>query len=401
VDVLIITAIKEEYDATRAVLGRSDWTDHDSAGETPYATARHGALSVALARPTRMGGRSTAAITTTLTDRLKPTCLAMCGVCAGNPSDTAPGDVIVAAPAYEWDEGKHTGGGFLPAPEQFPQEIRWVRAVQDFVPDDLPSYGRATEQDAAVWILERLHKGQDPIRHPARKRYFTSATWAAQLAMLESTGLIVRLEGRYALTAKGLDTIRHMLSVDLDGPARLPFKVHAGPMASGSAVMAVPGVWDELAAHQRKVLALDMEAATVATIGHDKQVPHWLIAKGVSDHADDEKDDRFKAFAAKASAEVLFALLERLLTAPAAAAAPAARVPDRVRQEVVRQLRYLWQDIADIFGVPSYETRRFRAGDEPHDLWAWLEQRRRLTDLPGALDDIGRPDLAELLRPYA
>lgn len=398
-DVLIITALPEEYAAARAATS-SAWTEHDAGEEAPYLSTRHGSLSVALARPVRMGGRSTAAITTTLTDRLRPACLAMCGVCAGNPAETAPGDVIVAAPAYEWDEGKHTVDGLLPEPQQYPQDIRWARAVQEFDPTGLPSYGAATEEAAAVWILERLVKRQDPIRHPARRRYFTSATWAHQLGLLESTGLIVRHGGGYRLTSDGLDTIRHMLYVDLDGPSELPFAVHAGPMGSGSAVLAMPDVWPALAKHQRKILGLDMEAATIATIWHERQVPHWLVAKGVSDHADHDKDDRFKQFAARASAEVLFALLNRLLTPPAAAPGPAPRVPDRVRQEITRQLRYFWQDVADLFGVPSYETRRFRAGDEPHDLWSWLEQRRRLADLPGALDEIGRSDLAGLLRAY-
>jgi nucleoside phosphorylase len=396
VDVLIITAIKEEYDAARAVVGPSRWTDHDAGGEAPYATARFRSLSVALARPARMGGRSAAAITTTLADRLRPTCLAMCGVCAGNPGDTAPGDVVVAELSYEWDEGKHTARGYLPNPRQFPQDARWVRAAQEFTPSGLPSYGVATDQEATVWILERLHKEQDPRRHPARPRYFASARWDAHLEVLESSGLIVWQDDQFALTDKGSNHIQRILYGDVGGPDRLPFAVLAGPMASGSAVMAAPGVWAGLEAHQRDVLALDMEAATIATVANDRRVPHWLVAKGVSDHADDRKDDRFKSFAAKASAEVLLALLEKLLGPPA----PAVTVPEAVRRTVVRQLRYYWPDVADVFGVPSYEARRFRAGDEPHDLWAWLEQRQRLADLPGALAEIGRPDLADVLRPY-
>jgi hypothetical protein len=208
-------------------------------------------------------------------------------------------------------------------------------------------------------------------------------------------GLIVWQEDRFALTGRGSEHIPRRLYAD-EGPRRLPFAVLAGPMASGSAVMAAPGVWAGLEAHQRSVLALDMEAATIATVANDRQVPHWLVAKGVSDHAGPDKDDRFKAFAARASAEVLLALLEKLLARPPAPVV----VPAGVRQEVARQLRYHWPDVADVFGVPSHETRRFRAADEPYDLWAWLERRRLLPDLPGALDEIGRSDLAELLRPY-
>jgi len=167
--------------------------------------------------------------------------------------------------------------------------------------------------------------------------------------------------------------------------------------------MSDPDIWNRLEVSQRKLLALDLEAATIATVAHEREVPHWLVAKGVMDHADLEKDDRFKAFAAKAAAEVLFALLGLLLAPPASAPAPAPAaggVPGRVKLDVVRRLTYDWQDLADLVGLPAYATRRFRPGDEPRELWAWLEARDRLADLPGALTDIGRTDIADLLRPY-
>lgn len=408
VDVLIIAALKDEYDAVKAVAGVSRWQEHGVGGAEPYATAtfRAGAgraISVALARPTRMGGRGTGPIATTLTDRLQPTCLAMCGVCAGNPGDTAPGDVVVAAPAYEWDEGKHLGVGFHADHQQFPQDTRWLRAVQDFEPAGLPSHGVATDEEAAVWFLEQLHQGRNPRKHPARDRYFPHATWAKRLARLESAGFISWHGASPALTDAGRDHIQRLLYADVDGPDRLPFQVTAGPMASGSAVMADPKIWERLEVTQRKILALEMEAATIATVAHERRVPHWLVAKGVMDHANFDKDDRFKAFAARASAEVLLALLGGLLSAAAGAGRPVPprrALPGSVQSEVVRQLTYDWPDLADVVGVPAYEMRRFRAGDEPRELWAWLRNRERLSDLPGALAEIGRADLAALLRPY-
>lgn len=402
IDVLVITALKDEYDAALAVAGDAGWTAHDEDGAAPYVTARHGGLAVALARPTRMGGRSTGPIVTTLTDKLRPTCLAMSGVCAGNPRTTAPGDVIVAAPAYEWDEGKHTGNGFHADPQQFPQDTRWVRAAQDFDPANLLSHGLATDEEATVWYLERLHRGQDPRTHPARKRYFPRSTWSTRLEKLESDGLIAWQDSRLGLTDAGRDHIQRILYTDVDGPERLPFVVDAGPMASGSAVMGDPDIWNRLEVSQRNILALEMEAATVATIAHDRRIPHWLVAKGVMDHADPHKDDRFKAFAARASAEVLFALVVAILR-PAATprpVRPSVEVPGPVKLEIVRRLTYDWQDLADVVGVAPYETRRFRSGDEPRELWDWLATRDRLTDLPGALEEIGRTDLAGLLRPY-
>jgi nucleoside phosphorylase len=403
VDVLVITALPAEYDAVKEVLGSAGWKDSGAGGREPFAGTRAGRLSVALARPTAMGGRSAAPITTALVDRLRPSCLAMCGVCAGRPGATAPGDVIVASPAYQWDEGKQYGDTFRPDHRQFPLDGLWLRAVQDFQPSGLPSHGTATDEEAKVWYLERLLKGQNPRTHTARERYFPRKTWGTRLQQWQSEGLIEWRDSDLALTATGRTLIQRRLYIDVDGPDRLPFAVLPGPMASGGSVMADPRIWDQLEISQRRILALEMEAATIATVAHERQVPHWLVAKGVMDHADLDKDDRFKAFAARASAEVLFALLDGLLKPTVAAprpARPTGTVPGPVKVQVVRRLTYNWQDLADYLGVPSYEVRRFRAGDEAYDVWAWLESRDRLADLPGALDELGRGDLADLLRPH-
>ena len=413
-DVLIITALRGEFDAARAAPnGVAEWQEHDTGGAAPYLRGRYQTptgdwLSVALARPTNMGDRSTSPLATTLTDLLKPTCLAMSGVCAGNPDDTAPGDVIVAAPAYKYDEGKLTGATFQGDQHQYPLDIRWLHAAQDFDPAGLPSHGEATEDEAVVWYLERLHKGQDPRTHPARKRYFPPPTWQPRLARLESEGLIAWQDGQWRLTDPGTAKIQRILADDVDGPRQLPFAVHPGPMASGSAVITDPKIWDRLREMGvRKIAGLEMEAATIATVAHDRQVPHWLVAKGVMDHANLAKDDRFKGFAARASAEVLYALLGRLLpatTRDGRRAGPAHRtpgtgeIPGAVKLEIIHRLHFDWQDLADLVGVPHYETYRFPSGDEPRALWQWLESRGRLRELAGALDEIGRTDLADLLR---
>lgn len=400
IDVLVITALKEEYDAARAAVGEVPWRDHRVGSIEPYATVRHQGLSVALARPVQMGGRSVGALTTTLVNELRPVCLAMCGVCAGKPGETSPGDVVVAAPAYEWDEGKHAGPAFRADHQQFPQDIRWLRAAQDFDPASLPSHGTATAEEADVWFLERLYREQNPRKHAARSRYLPGPAWRDRLARMEAAGLIRWQSGELVLTGSGRDHIQRVLYLD-DGPQRLPYQVLAGPMASGSAVMADPGIWDRLEISQRKIVALEMEAATIATVAHERQVPHWLVVKGVMDHADFAKDDRFKAFAARASAEVMFALLVQLLPSAAPEVRtdpPTAEFAAPAKLAVIRRLTYDWPDLADVVGVPSYETLRFRSGDEPRELWAWLESRDRLLELPEALTAIGRADLAALLR---
>ena len=323
VDVLILTALREEYEAAKEAVPTA-WQERDGRTSAPYVTGSHAGLSIALARATGPGGRTLASLATTLVLRLRPRCLAMSGVCAGDPGATAPGDVVVADPAYEYDEGKHTGGRFLGDHRHYPQDTRWLRAVQEFDPAGLPSHGAATEDESAVWLLERLLRGQDAREHPARSRYFPRGTWGTRLDTLEELGFIVRRAGDCALTGTGRAMIEQRLARDVDGPQTLPFAVLAGPMASGSAVIENPGIWAQLKnLGERRILALEMEAATIATVAHDKRVPHWLVAKGVIDGANPEKNDRFKHFAARASAEVLYALLAKVLSgSPAGPAVP-------------------------------------------------------------------------------
>ncbi|MER5477844.1 hypothetical protein ABT026_12850 [Streptomyces sp. NPDC002734] len=339
VDVLVVATLPEELAEAKAAglagvfadPGVARWEERGAGGPAPYwwgeyrrADGRR--LSVALARSTHMGSRETAPIVTTLTHLLQPRCLAMCGVCAGNPDDMAQGDVVVADPVYEWDEGKQSPEGLKGDHRQLRLDHRWLHAVQDFTPAGLPSHRPADDEDALPWLLERLHRGQDPRSHPARRRYFPEGTWRARLRQWEHGGLIRRARTGLELTDQGAELVEGWLYDDVDGPRRLPFEVVAAPMASGSAVAADPGLWARLR-HMgvRKIAAVEMEAATVATVAHQHRVPYCLIAKGVMDHADSDKDDRYKRFAARASAEVLYALLAQLL--PTAEADGSGHVP--------------------------------------------------------------------------
>ncbi|MGN9906040.1 5'-methylthioadenosine/S-adenosylhomocysteine nucleosidase family protein [Phytohabitans sp. LJ34] len=326
VDVLVVAALPEEFDAAKAAglasapagPGVLRWEERDLDGVPPFLRGEYrvdgrARFTVALARPTQMGGRATGPFAASLVDRLCPSLLAMCGVCAGNPADTALGDVVVGEPVYEWDEGRVLASGFEGDHRQFRLEPRWLRAAQDFDPSRLDSYGDASEDESLLWFLELLHRGQQPRSHPARDAYFPSGTWQGRLARLEGEGLIRREPtGEAALTGKGSGLVQRRLYDDVDGPQRLPFRVLAAPMASGNAVVADPDVWGRLRAMgMRNVTAVEMEAATIATIAHDRGLD-WFVAKGVIDHADTRKDDRYRQFAARASAQVVFALLERL-----------------------------------------------------------------------------------------
>jgi nucleoside phosphorylase len=205
----------------------------------------------------------------------------MSGVCAGNPEETALGDVVVGAPVYEWDEGKHSPAGFHGDHRQIPMDVRWLRAAQEFRSTGVSSYGEATEDEALLWFLEQLYREQEPRTHPALKRYFPPGTWKPRLDRLEADDFIVRdATGKPALTTAGSDRVQQRLYDDVDGPQHLPFRVLPAPMASGSSVISDPKQWADLKAMGvRKIAAIEMEAATIATIAQDRGLP-WLVAKG-------------------------------------------------------------------------------------------------------------------------
>lgn len=65
-----------------------------------------------------------------------------------------------------------------------------------------------------------------------------------------------------------------------------------------------------------------------------------------------------------------------------------------------RHLGSSWQELAAYCEIPIYDQNRFRQGDEAREIWAWLENRQQLAELPEALEYIERSDLAAMLMGY-
>ncbi|HEY7145788.1 MAG TPA: hypothetical protein VH637_16225 [Streptosporangiaceae bacterium] len=334
VDVLVVTALQEEFDAARDVASRgtaadpgvASWEEHNEdpppyhLGE--YRLAGGGALTVALARPVQKGGTATGAVAGLLAERLRPRCLAMSGVCAGNPAKVLLGDVIVASFTYRYQEGKQSAAGFHPCHRQIPARESWIRAAQDLPLTGLSTNGPPSEEEARRWVLERLLAREDPRADRGRSRYIADEEWAAMLARLESGGLITVPVDRPRLTRAGREYVRRVRYLDVSSPRTLPFRVVAGPMASGDLVVEDGLTWDQLRAPGAEtVVGLEMEAATVARTASSRGDLTWIVVKGVMDHADPRKNDRYKPFAARASAEVMFRLLATQLASRTSAPA--------------------------------------------------------------------------------
>jgi hypothetical protein len=83
---------------------------------------------------------------------------------------------------------------------------------------------------------------------------------------------------------------------------------------------------------------------------------------------------------------------------PSRSLASAGHFSGKTRLAFCDRLGSDWQRLAVLLGISPADQARFERGDEARSIWVWLDNRKRLGELIAALDDIGRSDLAELLR---
>jgi nucleoside phosphorylase len=327
VDVLIVAAILLEYEAVLAVgtgaAPGSAWrVERGPAGLDvsfrTFLTAEGGSLRVAATRALEMGGVATAASAAPLVTAYRPRCLAMCGVCAGRRGEVALGDVIIADRLWTYDtgavlverdaEGREVGR-FKADPFTYNLDPEWRQAAETFRPEGAGEWRKdrpRSYEDQGDWLLARLLVGEDPARHADRRR--RCADYDKVLAGLWKRGLVE--DARMELTGAGRARIERNVLQFPDGmPEPPPHAVRMGPIGTGTQVVRDPEIFDKLSEPMRKVLGLEMEAAAIGAVAHQHDVPRILVMKGVMDHADPDKSDNFRAFAARASAECLIAFL--------------------------------------------------------------------------------------------
>jgi nucleoside phosphorylase len=331
VDALIITALREEYNQARKVDSGAldDWTvdsgltGFEVAYRTYDATGRP-PLRIALTWATRMRSMATADAAAPLVDKLGARCLAMSGACAGRRGKVHPGDVIIASLVYTYDSGalrteydpRGIGASrFQPDPDPYPLDERWRHRAQAFTtigetcPPSFASWLASrppTLEAQGDWVLARLHAGDDPKTHADGARICPA--WPATVRRLRRLAF-VKARSPLALTDKGRRYIDDLLTDHRDSlPVEPPWRIHVAPIATGTNVVRDPRLFDRLSDSMREVLGVEMEAAAIGALAHSRRLP-WIVMKGAMDHADDDKDDGFKAFASRASAECLIAFL--------------------------------------------------------------------------------------------
>lgn len=319
-DVLLICALKDEYDQVLAVTdgllpqgwverpGPRGWIIADACFSTPSGQP----LRIRTTWATHMGREQAQAVASLLIVDEPIRCLAMTGICAGRRGKVALGDVIFADRLWSYDLGKITTDEgetrFQGDIVQFCPPSAWVQRMQQIsVSPEKPwlrTRPRLPLEHQEDWILLQLAAGKDPRRD--HEFHTLCPDWASAVSRLCDRKWLDR---PLVLTELGRS---RAVDLDLRFPRGLPeppgFQVHVAPIATGATVTEDPGIFPRLATSMRKVLGVEMEASALGALGEIHGVP-VVVAKAVSDFGDSLKDDRYRAFAARAAAECLIALL--------------------------------------------------------------------------------------------
>lgn len=334
-DVLIITALKDEYDAVlheyNAVLqvppsyagGRwlkEQGPDGREVAVACFTSSNGHALHIGVTYPFDMGVLATAILAEKYIPRYQPQCLAMCGVMAGREGKVHRGDVVIADRLFLYDNGKIIAT-YDEEGRRFTQEERniltynldtvWMQKAEQFTVDLNSPWLKTRPREyyeQELWLLKCLLNKQDPREDPLCIE--NCPDWEIILHRLWGRGDLEK--DTLQLTEPGRKRIEKELLLGKEEIRNHPpFKVHVGPIATGSHVVEDENIFKDLAESVRKVLGIDMEAAAIGSVHHASagQIQKFIVMKGVQDFANKSKDDHFRIFAARASAECLISFL--------------------------------------------------------------------------------------------
>ncbi len=336
-DVLIVTAIKEEFDAVLEVKTgvkegrpwrRPDGFDREGTQVQEFEAENGGTLRMVVTLASDQGEPMAVNAATRLFTHAaigKPRCLAMCGVCAGPASDVALGDVVFANRVWDYEAGKvkvdlakdktRTEQVFHDL-NTFRLKPPWDQDVRFFKLGDVHSWRKDRPIPLswqADWFLRELLHERQPADHVAWKTYCPE--YAKTAERLRERVYIVDRHVGFDLTPLGRDWIEAKLNTSPERTLPEPpkFGIHVGPIVSGSRVVNDPQIFEEIRRSERSVRALEREAYAIGATADAHEIPYMLVVKGVMDHATAEKDDQFKTFAARASAECLIGFLRRYM----------------------------------------------------------------------------------------
>ncbi|MBT2794566.1 hypothetical protein [Paraburkholderia strydomiana] len=320
-DVLLVCAMKDEYDQVIEVSDNriSDWekieTDDNWLMEGATFEAHGGKpLTVHATWMSRMGMEALAPRVSLQLTSHRPLMLVMSGICAGNREDVNLGDVIFADRVWQYDVGKEKenadGTLFMADSNTMSPPPNWIQRLQSFRLDKNATWPgtrpRLPYDLQAEWLLVQLYRGREDEVRSDPTLAENCPDFGAVVQLLWKREELV--EDDLALTETGQKKAKRLDLLSCGPVKDPPHRVHVATIGSGSSVIENKEIFKRLKKLQRKTSGLEMEASMIASLADAHRIP-WMVAKGVSDFGDRYKDDRYRDFAARASAECLLSLL--------------------------------------------------------------------------------------------
>jgi nucleoside phosphorylase len=326
-DVCICCALWDEAKAVRDIfseLGRTGFEEDFTIKKVKYLKGSiqndlGEALFVHLCWLPEMGPGRAAAHFPEFFSEFNPRFVGMTGICAADRTVAALGDLVVARFAYEYERGRIVRGEdgkpkLKPEIETFgPDEnlIQWTGGFDSWK-EDLSKLARPKSlQQQKDWLLCQLLNPNSPrIQDISIEELKLHAPrWQQIVGKLRMD----TPEQQACLSEEGAlrepDQIRKRQREDAAFPYTDPeyARDHVLVMGSGPAVRS-DYPFPELQEHERKLGAIEMEAATFYYTANRRPelVRRCLVVKGVSDYADPEKDDSYREYASKAAAIYMF-----------------------------------------------------------------------------------------------
>ncbi len=253
VDIVFLCALRKESQAVHEVFG--DGFDSIRVDSFVYYTKvvelSDVNFRICTLSPHRAGPSTAAIFASVALMHCEPSLIVMTGICGGISDEVKLGDIIIADQVYDFLSSKLTDDGQRPSFE--PHRLN----------DSISSIVNHELQD---WKLD------------------TSTLWFGKL-----------FAAKCELVADA--------------------KVALGHFGTSSSVVASDSVKEEIALHDRKTLAIDMEAYSVANATKllRESRTDFMILKSVSDNANSNKKDALHAFCSHVSAQVALDILKHLI----------------------------------------------------------------------------------------
>ncbi|HEX2573408.1 MAG TPA: hypothetical protein VH877_27920 [Polyangia bacterium] len=321
-------ALKVESGAWNGETWRQDKIDGLPIAFGAFKGCNGRPLRIAVAQAGDMGMVAAVARLAPLVEKFKPQVIAMSGVCGGRPGKTRLGDVVAAERLFLHDAGKQLPDKVLQDIETYSLRKDWKIALEHF--DFVERFRQESWWlDRPVpyewqenWALTRLRDGvTEPWKDPGCA--VACPQWKTVIARLWASGDVEK--DTLEITAQGRKRIagvliQHAGQIPDVSPAgkEVPFGVHVALMGSGNKVIEDPTIWPFVSSFMRKTLGIEMEAAALGMLAnlfaHRTPRIDALVMKGVMDLTNDDRDDQFKEYAARASAECVIAFLREQLT---------------------------------------------------------------------------------------